>query len=197
MSDSCNTMACCPPALCPWDFPGKNTGVVYHSLLQGIFLTQGLNLGLLHCRQILYQLSLTCQEGSISVCALSHFSHIQLFMKYACSPPGSSAHGILQARLLEWVPCPPPGDLLHPGLKPTSFYTPCSGRRVLYHSMTWEAWLVAKSIPEAKLSAKSQLWKNAISGSFFCDVVSVIDIIYIFIHIFYKFQNDISITPHV
>ena len=33
--------------LCPWDFPGKNTGVVCHFLLQGIFLTQGLNLSLL------------------------------------------------------------------------------------------------------------------------------------------------------
>ena len=39
--------------LCPWDSPGKNTGVGCHSLLQGIFLTQGSNLGLLHCRQIL------------------------------------------------------------------------------------------------------------------------------------------------
>ena len=38
--------------------PGaKNTGVGCHFLLQGIFLTQGSNLGLLHCRQILYQLS--------------------------------------------------------------------------------------------------------------------------------------------
>ena len=41
----------------PWDFPGKNTGVGYHALLQGIFLTQGLNPDLLHCRQILYHLS--------------------------------------------------------------------------------------------------------------------------------------------
>ena len=43
--------------LCWWDSPGKNTGVGHHSLLQRIFLTQGLNLGLLHCRQILYHLS--------------------------------------------------------------------------------------------------------------------------------------------
>ena len=35
-------------------FPGKNTRVGYHFLFQGIFLTQGLNLGLLHCRQFLY-----------------------------------------------------------------------------------------------------------------------------------------------
>ena len=32
--------------LCPWNSPGKNTGVGRHSLLQGIFLTQGSNLGL-------------------------------------------------------------------------------------------------------------------------------------------------------
>ena len=39
------------------DSLGKNTGVCSRSLLQGIFLTQGLKLGLLHCKQILYHLS--------------------------------------------------------------------------------------------------------------------------------------------
>ena len=34
--------------LCPWDFPGKNTGVCCHVLLQGIFLIQGSNLHFLH-----------------------------------------------------------------------------------------------------------------------------------------------------
>ena len=34
--------------LCPWDSPGKNTGMCCHSLLQGIFPTQELNPGLLH-----------------------------------------------------------------------------------------------------------------------------------------------------
>ena len=43
--------------LCPWNSPGKNTGVGCHSLLQRIFPAQGLNLGLLSCRQILYHLS--------------------------------------------------------------------------------------------------------------------------------------------
>ena len=33
--------------LCPWDSPGKNTEVDHHSLFQGIFLTQGLNLSLM------------------------------------------------------------------------------------------------------------------------------------------------------
>ena len=39
------------------EFPGKNTGVGSHSLLQGIFPTRGSNLSLLHCRQILYHQS--------------------------------------------------------------------------------------------------------------------------------------------
>ena len=42
---------------CPWGLAGKNTGVGCHSLLQGIFLNQGSNPSLLHCRQILYHLS--------------------------------------------------------------------------------------------------------------------------------------------
>ena len=41
----------------PLNSPGKNYGVGCHSLLQGIFLTQGSNLGLVHCRQILYHLN--------------------------------------------------------------------------------------------------------------------------------------------
>ena len=40
--------------LYPWDFPGKKAGVGCHLLLQGIFLTQGSNLHLLHCRLILH-----------------------------------------------------------------------------------------------------------------------------------------------
>ena len=37
-----------------------------------------------------------------------------------CSPPGSSVHGILQTRILEWVPCLPPGELNNPGIEPGS-----------------------------------------------------------------------------
>ena len=40
--------------LCPWNSPGKNTGVGCHSLLQGMLLTQGSNPGLLYCQQILF-----------------------------------------------------------------------------------------------------------------------------------------------
>ena len=41
----------------PWNSPGQNTGMCCLSLLRGIFPTQGSNPGLLHCKQIIYQLS--------------------------------------------------------------------------------------------------------------------------------------------
>ena len=47
----------CTRLLHPWDFLGKTTGVGCHFLLQGIFLTQGSNPGLPHCRQTLYRLN--------------------------------------------------------------------------------------------------------------------------------------------
>ena len=56
--------------LCPWDFPGKNTGAGSHFLPKQIFLTQGPNLGLLHCRQILYRLS---YERSLKTTLLSNY----------------------------------------------------------------------------------------------------------------------------
>ena len=43
--------------LCPWDSPGKKTGVGSHSLLHGIFPTQGSIQSLPHSRQTLYHLS--------------------------------------------------------------------------------------------------------------------------------------------
>ena len=61
MSDSLAPCGLWPARLlCPWDCPGKNTGVGCHFLLQGIFLTQGLNLPhpcLLYFRWILHCLS--------------------------------------------------------------------------------------------------------------------------------------------
>ena len=50
--------------LCPWGSPDKNIGVGCHFLLQGIFPTQGSNLSLPHCRQILYSLS---HQGSPNI----------------------------------------------------------------------------------------------------------------------------------
>ena len=62
--------------LCPWDSPGKNTGVGCHFLLQ--------------CMKV---------KGESEVAQL----YPTLRDPMACSPPGSFIHWIFQARVLEWV----------------------------------------------------------------------------------------------
>ena len=62
VTQSCPTlndpMDCPARLLCPPDSPSKNPVVGWCSFLQGIFLTQGSNPGLLHCKRILYHLSI-------------------------------------------------------------------------------------------------------------------------------------------
>ena len=52
-----------------------------------------------------------------------------------CSLPGSSVHGILQARTLEWVAVPSSGDLPEPGVEPMSLAV---AGRFITTSATWE-----------------------------------------------------------
>ena len=83
--------------LCPWNFPSKNTGVGCHVLLQGIFPTQGLNLGLLHCRWILYGLS---HQGRWRIIYLSTHTRVRAHTHtYTHTHPTGSAfpfHSLLQ-----------------------------------------------------------------------------------------------------
>ena len=58
-------------------------------------------------------------------CVLSCFSCVRLYDPVDYSLPGSSVHGIFQAKILEWVAmCPPPGNLPYPGIEPASFTSP-------------------------------------------------------------------------
>ena len=76
MSDSLRPHGLQPAKLlCPWDFPGNNTGVDCHFLLQ--------------CMEVKSE-----SEIAQSCPTLSD--------PMDCSLPGSSAHGIFQARVLEW-----------------------------------------------------------------------------------------------
>ena len=65
-------------------------------------------------------------------------SPVQLCDPMGCSPPGSSVHGIFQARILEWVATPfsrrssPPRDQTHISC------ISCIGRWILYHWTSWE-----------------------------------------------------------
>ena len=77
--------------LCPWDSLGKNTGVGCHFLFQGIFLTQGLNLGLLHWQADSLPLSHQGSPSSITACTV-----------FSCSVVSSSLrpNGLQPTRLL-------------------------------------------------------------------------------------------------
>ena len=98
----------------PWDSPGQSPGVGSLFLLQGIFPTQGLNQGLLHCRRILYQLSHqgSTGKGEVSELGMGHKGSTQgllsgnedgvMELRIILSPPVSSVHGIFQARVQEW-----------------------------------------------------------------------------------------------
>ena len=55
-------------------------------------------------------------ECSVIQSCLTVYNHMD------CSPRGSSVHGISQARILEWVAMPPPGDLPEPGIEPHLFH---------------------------------------------------------------------------
>ena len=72
-----------------------------------------------------------CHEWNVSLqlpatilcCCLAAKSYLTLCDPMDCSPPGSSVHGILQARVLEWVFLSP-GDLPDPGMEPVSLMSP-------------------------------------------------------------------------
>ena len=56
-----------------------------------------------------------------------------------CSPPGSSVHGILQARILEWVAMPSSRGSSRPRIEALSFTSPALAGRFFITSATWEA----------------------------------------------------------
>ena len=79
-----------PHGLCsPWNSPGQNTGMGSLSLLQQIFPTQESNRGLLHCRQILYQLSYQGNPEEYNLSLIINKNHF-----YFLSPVSISLHFI-------------------------------------------------------------------------------------------------------
>ena len=72
--------------LCPWGSPGKDTGRDCYALLQGIFPTQGSNIGLPHFRHILYCLS---HQGSPLSRIFPLYSSVSLVAQTVKNPPCS------------------------------------------------------------------------------------------------------------
>ena len=87
--------------LCPWNSLGKNTGVGDHSLLQGIFLTQGWTPGLPHCRQILYHLS--HQQSPWTTSEIPYFFPIKFYPTSHFAQSQSDSKIKKFPRALVWV----------------------------------------------------------------------------------------------
>ena len=75
---------------------------------------------------------------------LSRFRCIWLFMTPCCIPPGSSVHGLLQVRILEWVAMPSSRDLPGPGIEPASLMSPALAGGFFTTSAIWEALFICK-----------------------------------------------------
>ena len=88
MSNSLQPYGLYTRLLCPCNSPGKNTRLGCHFLLQGIFLNQGLNPGLPHCRQMLYHLSHKVTISSVQ------FSSVTQSCPTLCHPMNQSTPGL-------------------------------------------------------------------------------------------------------
>ena len=75
----------------------------------------------------------------VLVCVLSHFSRVQLCSPMDYSPPSSSVHGILQARILEWVALPSSSGSSLPGDWTCVSCISCITGRFFTHWATWGA----------------------------------------------------------
>ena len=71
-------------------------------------------------------------------CSIAH-SCLTLCDPMVCSPPGSTVHGIFQARILEWVAISYSRGSSRPRDWVQIFGITCIGRQILYHCTTWEA----------------------------------------------------------
>ena len=94
--------------LCAWNSPSKNTGMGYLFLLQGIFQTQGSNLGLLHYRQILYHWATKKTISSVWFSWVQSLSRLQLFVTpwtaaHQASPSITNSQSLLKLMSIESV----------------------------------------------------------------------------------------------
>ena len=152
----------CPPPsttlgtsrlLCPWNSPGKNTGVGSHSLLQGIFPAQGLNPRLLHGRWILY-LSEPAEkpyfpESHHHSCRRPPTTHIKpsLHPSPGSGPPALTPLGTLGQMVRSLERCPP--LVLEPLALPTHL---------------WDPWLLGGPASQV-LGDRGRGWEAAVSAA--------------------------------
>ena len=73
-----------------------------------------------------------------------------------CSPQGSSVHGILQARILEWVAISSSGDLPDPKIEPDSLTSSALANQLFSSSGTWEALRLLNSYQKTEIPGRNK-----------------------------------------
>ena len=113
-------------------------------------------------RKRLFQVKHKQIKQTKGTCVFSRFSHVWLFATLDCSPPGSSFHGILQARILEWVAMPSSRGSSWPrdGNHICLHLLHC--RQILYHWTTWEAPNQGWNECESRSVVSSSLWPHGL-----------------------------------
>ena len=80
------------------------------------------------------------------VCVLCAESCPTLCGPLDCSPPGSSVHGVSQARILEWAAISYPKGSSRPRGQTSIACISCTGRWILYHCTTWKASIITSTL---------------------------------------------------
>ena len=115
----CNPWTVSTRLLCPWNSPGKNTGVGWYALFQRIFPAQESNpyrLCCLHCRQVLYPLSHLESPDVTKTCW--SLSHVRLFaMPWIVALQAPLPMEFSRQEYWSGLSFPSPGDLPNPGIK--------------------------------------------------------------------------------
>ena len=95
----------------------------------------------------------------VHVCSVtSVMSNSAILWTVACQAPLSM--GFFRQRYWSELSCPPPGDLLHPGIEPTSLMSPAQAGRFFTTSATWEAPLYTQDT--LIYFGKNSLWYSLI-----------------------------------
>ena len=94
--------------------------------------------------------SWTFKEPLSCYAMLSSFSHAQLLaIPHIVACQGPLPMGFSRQEYWSGLPCPPPGDLLNPGIKPTSLTSSVLASRFITTSTTWEAWKSLRLRPKS------------------------------------------------
>ena len=103
--------------------------------------------GKIHGQQLVKAVTSLWVSSHVSMCSTSFQSCPTICDRRDCSPPGSSVHGVLQARIWSGLPCLPSGDLPNMGTEPASLASPALAGGFFTTSVTWESrWWAHKYI---------------------------------------------------